>query len=250
MNVRNEKLAIHPPEPEPPVYLRTLGMLEAYVHRARVAWKGAGAGANQLKRSVSLLIARRDQPVSREVLIEVAHSRTLKGARNVISGIKHMLHEWGMGTALTIHDLSVTLRKHSSWSTDTDRLGWLLDTAEHCLLLHDHAGRLAALEAAEPLCGGRYLPIYDAVPEYSIDDEMAYWQMRQRDALQQLALVRLATNDGRLYAQAVRVAIRAIQFDPESAEAHQFVADIARRCGYEDVARRYELKAAQLMYDA
>ncbi|MFN8570035.1 MAG: hypothetical protein U0Z44_21420 [Kouleothrix sp.] len=140
MNARNENLLIGPRRPEPPVYLKTLGALEAYVHRAQAAWQGAGAGAHQLKRSVSLLIARRDQPVRRAVLIEVAGSRTRTGARNVISGIKLMLHSWGMGAALTLHNLSLTLRQHNSWHTDTDQLDLLLERAERCRLSDDHTG--------------------------------------------------------------------------------------------------------------
>lgn len=246
MNARNENLLIGPRGPEPPVYLKTLGALEAYVHRAQAAWQGAGAGAHQLKRSVSLLIARRDQPVRRAVLIEVAGSRTRTGARNVISGIKLMLHSWGMGAALTLHNLSLTLRQHSSWHTDTDQLDLLLERAERCRLSDDHTGHLAALCDAGPLCGGRYLPDYDAPPEYSIEDEVAYWQLRQRDTLQSLALAWLATSDSGRYAQAVRAAVRAAHFDPQNPEACQFVAEIARRCGYTDLAQRYESTAAKL----
>ena len=135
------------------------------------------------------------------------------------------------------------LVRHKSWYTDGDRLEELLHQAAQLDASGDLVGRLELLDQIEPLCGGRFLPDYDSVPEYSIEDKVVFWQLRQKEALQTLAQARIATNDPHLSAPALRAAVRAFRFDPENPTAYQFAADVARRGGHEERARHYEALA-------
>ena len=236
MSIGCESTVMFPPTLQA-VYIRTLGAYEATRDAVQLNWQGAGVGARKLQRGLSHLLAKRDQLVGREVLIELTETR------NIVSGIKTMLCRWGMKPAFDLRSLNVILMRHTSWYTDGDRLEELLKRATQLEASGDLAGRLAVLEQIEPLCGGRFLPDYDSVPEYSIDDEVAFWQLRQKEALQTLAWARIATNDPHLCAPALRAAVRALRFDPENPTAYQFAADIARRGSHEARARHYEALA-------
>ena len=230
----------HAGGPEPRVFIKTLGVFESWVDHTEAIWKGCGAGAGQLKRALALLIARRDQPVRREVVLEVAGGYALKGARNVIPGLRKMLHSWGIEIALTLNKLSITLHRHALWQTDGDRIDRQFALAHAAMGAGDAGGALASLDAVEDLCGGLYLPIYDSPPEYAIDDMVDYWQQRQKETLQLLARVRVTTGDPRQHAPAMRAAARALRFDRENPASYLFAAQIARQCGNEERARSYE----------
>lgn len=215
------------------VYIRTLGAFEATKHAARLTWKGAGVGAEKLRNGFAHVIAKRDKLVRRETLID------LTGTHNIVSGIKTMLRNWEMDTAFHLHDRCVMLTRDQSWFTDGDYLEDLLLQALQLETCGDLVGRLAVLDEAELLCGGPFLPEYDSVPEYMIDEQVAFWQLRQKEALQTVAMARLAAEDSRLCASALRAAVQAIRFDAENPSAYQFAAAVARRCGNENRARHY-----------
>lgn len=226
--------------PEPRVFIKTLGVFESWVDHTEAIWKGCGAGAGQLKRALALLIARRDRPVRREIVIDVAGGRALKGARNVIPGLRKMLHSWGIEIALTLSKLSITLHRHALWQTDGDRIDRQFALAHAAMGAGDTLGALASLDGVEELCGGLYLPIYDSLPEYAIDNQVDYWQQRQKETLLLLARVRVATGDPRQHAPAMRAATSALHFDRENPALYLFVAEIARQCDNEVQARKYE----------
>lgn len=215
------------------VYIRTLGAFEATKQAARLTWKGAGVGAEKLRNGLGHVIAKRDKLVRRETLID------LTGTHNIVSGIKTMLRSWDMDTAFDVRDRCVMLTRNHSWYTDCDYLEDLLLQATQLEVCGDVMGRLAVLDQAEALCGGRFLPEYDSVPEYAIDEHVDFWQLRQKEILQTVAIARLDVQNSRLGAFALRAAVQAIRFDAENPTAYQFAADVARRCGNENRARHY-----------
>lgn len=219
------------------VFIRTLGALAAFKHGKALKWYGSGVGAHKLKRSFSYLLAHRDHPVSRERLIEIAK------ANAIVSGIRMMLRHWGLDDVLHPLDRRVVLMSHQSWSTDTDRLEQHLEAAQHCRSKNDLPGLLSALNQAEKLCAGDYLPDYDAQPEYSLESAEVRWRQCQKETLRAVAEARLAYHDHSLCAAAIAAAVRAIRFDQDNPDSYLFAAAIARRCGNEGLARLYELRA-------
>lgn len=225
---------LHPPST---VYIRTLGDFDAKKYQLRLPWIGAGVGGLQLRCGLAHLIAKRDRPVCRDVLYELTR------ARNIVSGIAKMLSAWGMADALELNRLNIVLRRHSTWTTDTDELSPTLQLAQQLKATGDTKAYIAALTYVEELCGGRYMPNYDSIPEYNIDEEADYWQQRQKIALRQVALAWLELETPELHARALSAAIRAIAHDRDNPESYIFVAEIARRCGNEALARQYEREA-------
>lgn len=224
----------------PHVFIKTLGHFQVTVHKQLATWKGGAAGARQLKRALAYLVAHRDRPVRREILIDVAGGRRSCRATYVIRGIRAMLQDWQMSEALTVEPATISLRRHPTWHTDTDLLETYYEQARDLRRSGRHREALQALQAAEPLCDGEYLPVLDGIPEHTPFGEMAYWSNLQKRVLRLLTClcVRMPTLPVR--EQALRFAGRLISLDPYDLRSYRLAACVARKCGNEGLARMFE----------
>jgi len=222
------------------VYIQTLGNFEVQVNGKPAIWKHRTAGARQLQLMVMYLVARRDIPVPKDDLRAIARRRSEHPPQYVIPALIQLLESWELAGALVITERSITLRRAEAWCTDTDLLDhWCVEAARH-QADGEPAETLKALERAGQLCRGTYMPTYDALPEYSIDDELDYWQQTQQHALIDLAWKHLELTRPHPCAAALRAAARAVRIDPWHVPTRQAAADIARHCGNERRARSYE----------
>lgn len=226
------------------VYVRTLGGFGVLVDAQPVGCQLRGIGAPQMRLPLGYLIARRDQPIRREVLIEIARRRSDHPPRHVFPALVRLLNSWDMAAALTVNDESITLRRHPIWGTDTDALQRLWQAAAALQADGAQLQALAALQQAERLCGGAYMPFYDALPEYAITGEVDFWQEMQKHVLLELAEMHLARTSAYSCAEALRGAGRAVEIDQRNPATCLAAAAIARRCGNQARARFYE-KIAQ-----
>ena len=228
---------------QPHVYFRTLGGFDVFVDEQPAIWTMQGIGTPQMRLPLGYLIARRDQPICRDILIEIARRRSENPPRYVVSALLRLLTRWDMAPALVIDDTSIMLRCHPVWGTDTDTLQRLWHTANALQANGEQLQALAALQQAKQLCGGAYMPFYDALPEYAITGEVDFWQEMQKNVLLELAELHLALTRPYPCAEALRVTGRAVEIDRWNPATCIAAAAIARRCGNEVRARFYEKKA-------
>lgn len=236
------------PRRQPLVYVVTLGVFEVYVNQQMAVWRGGGAGRGQLQRAFAYLVAHRNTLVRTDVLSEVAGVRSRQTARHVIRGIRTLLHTWGIGNALQEQDAALALRPHATWQTDTDRLEALYHQAEQLDDDQQVMHALQVLQAAEPLCGGDYLPTLDLLPDYMPYGEHAYWNTVQKRVLRRLIQVSLTVPDTWQHEQSLRVAGRLIALDRYDLESYTLAVRAARHCHNEGAARRF-LQMAQDIRD-
>lgn len=232
----------------PPVYITTLGAFEVYIGLQPVDWK-CGTGAHQLRRALSYLIARRGQPVQRDVLTEIAGGRSDRPV-HVVRNLLRLLRQWGMGNALGERGQAIILKPHTAWKTDTDFLDEWYEQAQAALRCAQYLHALNLLQQAETLCHGRYLPGYDSFPEYSIDGERGTWCHRQKRVREILIQIYLEMAEATHHEQALRVVGRLIDFDPGNQRSYEYGAMVARLCHNETLAREYERKAREIESDS
>jgi len=228
------------------IYIQTLGDFKVSIGHKAAEWRGAGAGAKQLQRVLAYLIAHRDREVRKAELIEVAGGYNERGARNVISGVRTMLTNWGMGVALTLERLTVTLRKHESWGTDTDQIQELFDQAEALHTAGEHEQAIVLLQQAAPLCKGEYLTVLDTVPEYVPHGEISHWKRVQKNVLRLCVSLCLIMQDPKHHAQTLRLVGQLIELDRYDPTSFRLAGAANRRCGNEAEARRLDFIARDL----
>jgi hypothetical protein len=181
---------------QPPlVVITTLGRFDVQVSGKPEPYRRMRIGRHMFQGMLMYLVAHTGQPVRRDVLVEVAleHRRGRKheddspDESHYISGLRTTLQHWGMGDALEVTAETVTLKRHPSWTTDTDQVLALSNSASQDI----EQGRIdeaavAALEEALRLFHGDYLPQYDA-PDHRIDHEQRRWE-RKRVQIEKLLL--------------------------------------------------------------
>ncbi|NJN66284.1 MAG: hypothetical protein HC884_06015 [Chloroflexaceae bacterium] len=229
----------------PPVYVTTLGAFEVYIGLQPADWK-CGTGTQQLRRMLSYLIARRGRPVQREVLTEIAGGRSDRPGHVVSNLLRLLKKQWGMEAALGERGQAILLLPHPTWKTDTDFLVDRYNQAQEALQREQYARSLTLLQQAETLCQGRYLPSYDARPDYSIEGERGSWCHMQKQVLEQQVRLCLELGEPSYHEQALRVVGRLIDFDPGNPASYELGAVVARCCHNETLAREYERKAREI----
>ena len=181
---------------QPPlVVITTLGRFDVQVNGKPAQYRRMRIGRHMFQGMLMYLVAHTGQPVRRDVLVEVAlehrrgrkHEDDLPDESHYISGLRTILQHWGMGDALDVNAETVTLKRHPSWTTDTDQVLALSNSASQDI----EQGRIdeaavAALEEALRLFHGDYLPQYDA-PDHRIDHEQRRWE-RKRVQIEKLLL--------------------------------------------------------------
>jgi hypothetical protein len=173
------------------------------------------------------------------VLVEVAlehrrgrkHEDDLPDESHYISGLRTTLQHWGMGDALEVTAETVTLKRHPSWTTDTDQVLALSNSASQDIDIEQ--GRIdeaavAALEEALRLFHGDYLPQYDA-PDYRIDLEQRRWE-RERVQIEKLLLRSyLSLPDLSARQRAPDIADAILSRNEDDPEMVRLVLDVAQR---------------------
>jgi hypothetical protein len=202
------------------VRLVTLGRFEAFVNGRKAEWAGGRAGGRQLKRGLAYLHICCGRYVTRSTLNDIAGGRIALTPRRVVTGLTNMLHTWGMGAALVKDNLSLMLRRDTSWSDDTDDLAACTEQAQRAERDGDHAAGVAALEGVLQLCGGDYLAgVLDEERVASLAARRRYWRIAQTDALCTLARCSLALPGHGNAQRAYAAAVRASEIAPENQEA-------------------------------
>lgn len=166
-----------------PVVITTLGRFEVQVNGKPASYRRMRIGRHMFQGMLMYLVAHTGRPVRRDVLVEVAleHRRGRKyeddppDESHYISGLRTTLHHWGMGEALNVTAETVTLKRHSSWTTDTDQVLALSNGASQEIGQGRVEAAVAALEEALGFFHGDYLPQYDA-PDHRIDPEQRRWE--------------------------------------------------------------------------
>jgi len=180
---------------QPPlVVITTLGRFDVQVSGKPEPYRRMRIGRHMFQGMLMYLVAHTGQPVRRDVLVEVAleHRRGRKheddspDESHYISGLRTTLQHWGMGDALEVTAETVTLKRHPSWTTDTDQVLALSNSASQDIEQGRIEAAVAALEEALRLFHGDYLPQYDA-PDYRIDLEQRRWE-RKRVQIEKLLL--------------------------------------------------------------
>lgn len=215
---------------QPHVFIVTLGILEAFVDRRPAVWDGSSAGKNQLRRGLAGLLLHLELPVHRTKLEHMAGGRDDALRRRVFHGLIRMLQSWGMGDAVTKQSGAITLRPHPSWHTDTDELLVRYEEAQHAEAAGDPVAVVRVLEDVGCLCSGEFLDGI-VLPEaaQSLADRREYWRIIQRNALMLLARCSLQLPGRAKVKVAYNAALRAREFDANSEELQQLLADAAMR---------------------
>ena len=180
---------------QPPlVVITTLGRFDVQVNGKPAQYRRMRIGRHMFLGMLMYLVAHTGQPVRRDVLVEVAlehrrgrkHEDDLPDESHYISGLRTILQHWGMGDALDVTAETVTLKRHPSWTTDTDQVLALSNSARQDIAQGRIEAAVAALEEALRLFHGDYLPQYDA-PDHRIDHEQRRWE-RKRVQIEKLLL--------------------------------------------------------------
>lgn len=226
----------------------TLGSLEAWRHGRELKIEGKKAGGNQLRNMFSWLLANRGRSVHRDDLIAVAGGRKPHRKRpdQLVRGLRDMLKRFEMGDALEERGDWLILQPHPSWRTDTDELVQRYEAALTRANIHDHAGAITTLEAAEALCRGMYLPNFDATPDYSISSEQDYWLCYQKQALHQRIEQCLVMTERRYANIALRSVKHLLRLGDADPEDYDLAAEAAERSGNPRLAAYYRKEARKL----
>jgi hypothetical protein len=222
---------------QPPlVVITTLGRFDVQVSGKPEPYRRMRIGRHMFLGMLMYLVAHTERPVRRDVLVEVAleHRRGRKheddspDESHYISGLRTTLQHWGMGDALEVTAETVTLKRHPSWTTDTDQVLALSNSASQDIEQGRIEAAVAALEEALRLFHGDYLPQYDA-PDYRIDPEQRRWE-RERVQIEKLLLrsyLRLPDLSARQRAPDIADAI--LSRNEDDPEMVRLVLDVAQR---------------------
>ncbi|MCS7288776.1 MAG: hypothetical protein NZ699_06560 [Roseiflexus sp.] len=169
----------------PSVFITTLGPFKVEVDGKPASYKGGRIGRHMLNGMLMYLVANADKPVRRDALINIAHDHR-RGRRpdddppdgaHYISGLRKIVQRWGMANALEITDTKVTLKRHSSWTTDTDRVVALNRHAEQAIANGQMRNAIELLEEALALFQGDYLQEFNAA-DYDIFESHTWARRR------------------------------------------------------------------------
>jgi hypothetical protein len=223
----------------PSVFITTLGPFKVEVDGKPASYKEGRIGRHMLNGMLMYLVCKAGTPVSRDTLIEIAHNHR-RGRRpdddppegaHYISGLRKILQRWGMADALEITDSTVTLKRHSSWATDTDQVVELHRRAEQDIADGQMRNAIAWLERALALFHGDYLQEFDAA-EYRIDHEVYRWE-RRRSMIEQ-RLLELYLNAADLTDADVQqmqvIAHRMLTHNDDDPAVVALVERVGRRC--------------------
>jgi len=220
----------------PPVVITTLGRFDVQVNGKPASYRRMRIGRHMFQGMLMYLVAHTGQPVRRDVLVEVAlehrrgrkHEDDLPDESHYISGLRTTLQHWGMGDALDVTAETVTLKRHPSWTTDTDQVLTLSNSARQDIAQGRIEAAVAALEEALSFFHGDYLPQYDA-PDHRIDPEQRRWE-RERVQIEKLLLrsyLRLPDLSARQRAPDIADAI--LSRNEDDPEMVRLVLDVAQR---------------------
>jgi hypothetical protein len=222
---------------QPPlVVITTLGRFDVQLNGKPASYRRMRIGRHMFLGMLMYLVAHTGRPVRRDVLVEVAlehrrgrkHEDDLPDESHYISGLRTTLQHWGMGDALEVTAETVTLKRHPSWTTDTDQVLALSNSASQDIEQGRIEAAVAALEEALRLFHGDYLPQYDA-PDYRIDPEQRRWE-RERVQIEKLLLrsyLRLPDLSARQRAPDIADAI--LSRNEDDPEMVRLVLDVAQR---------------------
>lgn len=168
------------------VYITTLGPFNVKVGEKPASYDGVRVGRHMLNGMLMYLVANADKPVLRDALIEIAsdhrrgrrHRNEPPDDAHYISGLRKTLQRWGMADALEIADSTVTLKRHPSWTTDTDQVIKIYHLAEQARSGGEIRYALSLLENALALFNGDYMQDFDS-PNYRLDDEARRWERKR-----------------------------------------------------------------------
>ncbi|WP_448541457.1 BTAD domain-containing putative transcriptional regulator [Roseiflexus sp.] len=220
----------------PPVVITTLGRFDVQVNGKPASYRRMRIGRHMFQGMLMYLVAHTGRPVRRDVLVEVAlehrrgrkHEDDLPDESHYISGLRTTLQHWGMGDALDVTAETVTLKRHPSWTTDTDQVLALSNSARQDIAQGRIEAAVAALEEALSFFHGDYLPQYDA-PDHRIDPEQRRWE-RERVQIEKLLLrsyLRLPDLSARQRAPDIADAI--LSRNEDDPEMVRLVLDVAQR---------------------
>jgi hypothetical protein len=222
---------------QPPlVVITTLGRFDVQVSGKPEPYRRMRIGRHMFQGMLMYLVAHTGRPVRRDVLVEVAlehrrgrkHEDDLPDESHYISGLRTTLQHWGMGDALEVTAETVTLKRHPSWTTDTDQVLALSNSARQDIAQGRIEAAVAALEEALSFFHGDYLPQYDA-PDHRIDHEQRRWE-RERVQIEKLLLrsyLRLPDLSARQRAPDIADAI--LSRNEDDPEMVRLVLDVAQR---------------------
>lgn len=224
----------------PSVFITTLGPFKVEVNGKPASYKGGRVGRHMLNGMLMYLVANVDEPVPRETLIEIArdhrrgrkHDNTPPDDSHYISGLRKILQGWNMADALQITDTTVTLKRHSSWATDTDRVVALQRRAEQAIVDRQIRSAIEFLEEALSLFQGDYLQEFDAA-DYDIYPELRIWE-RERMKIEKrlldlyLDLPNLTDADRQ---RMLHIADGLLTRSEGDSDARRLITCAAQRCG-------------------
>jgi hypothetical protein len=222
---------------QPPlVVITTLGRFDVQLNGKPASYRRMRIGRHMFLGMLMYLVAHTGRPVRRDVLVEVAlehrrgrkHEDDLPDESHYISGLRTTLQHWGMGDALEVTAETVTLKRHPSWTTDTDQVLALSNSAQQDIAQGRIEAAVAALEEALSFFHGDYLPQYDA-PDYRIDHEQRRWE-RERVQIEKFLLrsyLRLPDLSARQHAPNIADAI--LSRNEDDPEMVRLVLDVAQR---------------------
>lgn len=231
----------------PSVFITTLGPFKVEVNGKPASYKGGRVGRHMLNGMLMYLVANVDEPVPRETLIEIArdhrrgrkHGDTPPDDSHYISGLRKILQGWSMADALQITDTTVTLKRHSSWATDTDRVVALQRRAEQAIVDRQIRNAIELLEEALSLFQGDYLQEFDAA-DYDIYPESHIWERRrltiERHLLELYLDIPDPTDADRQ--RMLRVAVESLTRNEGDPDVVNLARRVARRCGDHSLLQR------------
>jgi hypothetical protein len=220
----------------PPVVITTLGRFDVQVNGKPASYRRMRIGRHMFQGMLMYLVAHTGQPVRRDVLVEVAlehrrgrkHEDDLPDESHYISGLRTILQHWGMGDALDVTAETVTLKRHPSWTTDTDQVLALSNSARQDIAQGRIEAAVAALEEALSFFHGDYLPQYDA-PDHRIDPEQRRWERERVQIEKRLLRCYLHLPDLSARQRAPDIADAILSRNEDDPEMVRLVLDVAQR---------------------
>jgi hypothetical protein len=222
---------------QPPlVVITTLGRFEVQVNGTSAQYRRMRIGRHMFQGMLMYLVAHTGRPVRRDVLVEVAlehrrgrkHEDDLPDESHYISGLRTTLQHWGMGDALEVTAETVTLKRHPSWTTDTDQVLALSNSAQQDIAQGRIEAAVAALEEALSFFHGDYLPQYDA-PDHRIDPEQRRWERERVQIEKRLLRCYLHLPDLSARQRAPDIADAILSRNEDDPEMVRLVLDVAQR---------------------
>ncbi len=222
---------------QPPlVVITTLGRFDVQLNGKPASYRRMRIGRHMFQGMLMYLVAHTGRPVRRDVLVEVAlehrrgrkHEDDLPDESHYISGLRTTLQHWGMGDALEVTAETVTLKRHPSWTTDTDQVLALSNSARQDIAQGRTEAAVAALEEALSFFHGDYLPQYDA-PDHRIDHEQRRWERERVQIEKRLLRSYLRLPDLSARQRAPDIADAILSRNEDDPEMVRLVLDVAQR---------------------